>query len=121
MSERNWAGNVTYRAREILRPASVEELAVILAREPRVRVLGSRHSFTGIADTDGVLVSLAAMPGEVEVDAAAGLVRVPAGWRHGELVPALDAAGLALVNLASLPHISVAGAVQTARCYTGIP
>ncbi|GAA1952231.1 FAD-binding protein [Microbacterium aquimaris] len=113
MSERNWAGNVTYRAREILRPASVEELAAILAREPRVRVLGSRHSFTGIADTDGVLVSLAAMPGEVEVDAAAGLVRVPAGWRHGELVPALDAAGLALANLASLPHISVAGAVQT--------
>ncbi|MDZ8170495.1 D-arabinono-1,4-lactone oxidase [Microbacterium xanthum] len=113
MSERNWAGNVTYRAREIVRPASVDELTGILAREPRVRVLGSRHSFSRIADTAGVLVSLSAMRGEVEVDAAAGRARVPAGLRHGDLVPALEAAGVALANLASLPHISVAGAVQT--------
>ena len=113
MSERNWAGNVTYRAQRIAEPRSLDELAAVVVEEPRVRALGSRHSFTDIADTEGVLVSLAHLPGEVEVDAAAGLARVPAGLRHGDLVPALDAAGVALANLASLPHISVAGAVQT--------
>ena len=53
------------------------------------------------------------MPHEIEVDTDAATARVSAGLRHGDLVPALDAAGFALANLASLPHISVAGAVQT--------
>lgn len=94
-------------------PGSLGELSDIVARTPGVRALGSRHSFSPIADTDGTLVSLARMPHEIEVDTDAVTAPVSAGLRHGDLVPALDAAGFALANLASLPHISVAGAVQT--------
>ena len=51
--ERNWAGNHAYRAR-IERPRSVAELQEVVAREPRVRALGSRHSFTDVTDKAGV-------------------------------------------------------------------
>lgn len=111
---RNWAGNLPYSGRELLTPASLDELAALVRREPRLRVLGSRHCFNDIADTQGPQVSLAGLAAEpVEIDRTAATVRVPAGARYGELAPVLDAAGLAVGNLASLPHISVAGAVQT--------
>ena len=109
----NWAGNIAYRAAELLRPRTLEELADEVASRPRVRVLGSRHSFNDLADTDGALISLEAIdraPVELVAD---GVVRVPAGARHGDLVPELDRLGVALSNLASLPHISVAGAIAT--------
>ncbi|GAA3908044.1 FAD-binding protein [Microbacterium invictum] len=111
--ERNWAGNTVYRARELRTPASIDELAGIVTSQPRVRVLGSRHSFNDIADTDGVLVSLVSLPGEPELDEPHRRVRVPGGIRYGELAPWLHERGFALANLASLPHISVAGAVAT--------
>lgn len=113
MVETNWAGNITYRARELREPESLAELAEVVTASPRLRARGSRHSFSPIADTDGVLVSLGRMPREIEIDTDAATARVSAGLRHGDLIPALDAAGFALANLASLPHISVAGAVQT--------
>ena len=113
MVETNWAGNLTYRAEAVRAPQSIDELSDIVTRSPRVRALGSRHSFSSIADTEGTLVSLARMPREIEIDTDAATARVSAGLRHGDLVPALDAAGVALANLASLPHLSVAGAVQT--------
>lgn len=109
----NWAGNITYRARALLAPRSVEELAAIIAREPRARVVGSRHSFNTLADTDGVQLSLEHLAPADAIEVRGTRVRVPAGARYGDLVPALDRAGLGLANLASLPHISVAGAVQT--------
>ncbi|WP_306461817.1 D-arabinono-1,4-lactone oxidase [Microbacterium sp. ZXX196] len=110
-SERNWAGNVAYRAERILEPTSIAELRGAVSAGGRVRALGSRHSFTDIADTDGALISLARMPREIEI--LPGAVRVAGGLRYGDIVGELDAAGRALANLASLPHISVAGAVQT--------
>src|SRR5690349_15728606 len=113
MTGTNWAGNLTYGASALLEPASVDELGELVASAPRVRALGTRHSFNRIADTDGVHVSAAALPRRVEVDAAARTVTVSAGLRYGELVEELDRAGWALHNLASLPHISVAGAIAT--------
>ncbi len=117
----NWAGNLAYAARELIAPRSLDELADALTRAGdaghRVRVLGSRHSFNDIADTDGVLISLAQLSGDdggaarPELDGE--IVRVPGGMRYGELAPWLHARGRALANLASLPHISVAGAVAT--------
>src|SRR5690606_7383654 len=112
-TERNWAGNIAYRAQRLATPTSVDELADVLADAGAVRVLGSRHSFNDIADTDGVLLSLAALPGAPELDESRRVVRVPAGTRYGELAPWLHERGWALGNLASLPHISVAGAVAT--------
>lgn len=113
MGDTNWAGNLTYRAAGVQEPQSLAELAEVVTGSPRVRALGSRHSFSPIADTEGTLVSLARMPREIEIDTDAATARVSAGLRYGDLVPDLDAAGLAVANLASLPHISVAGAIQT--------
>jgi xylitol oxidase len=109
----NWAGNVTFSATKIHRPASVAELQRLVAASACVRALGTGHSFSRIADTPGDLVSAARLPKIMTVDAERATVTVSAGVRYGELAPHLHAAGYALRSLASLPHISVAGACAT--------
>ena len=118
MGELNWAGNVVYGAGRVQRPASVEELAALIAAAPRIRVLGSRHSFNTIADSEQ-LVSLRALPATIELDRERGTVACPGAMTYGELAPALAAAGVALANLGSLPHISVAGSIATATHGSG--
>ncbi len=118
MPEHNWAGNYAYRAERLHRPSTLDEVRRIVAGAPRIRVLGSRHSFHGIADSSELL-SLDSLPAGVSVDREAGTVSVAGGVRYGALAEALDAEGLALANLASLPHISVAGAVATATHGSG--
>ena len=118
VNETNWAGNYRYRASALHRPSSVEHLQEVVANAPRVRVLGSRHSFTDLADS-AELVSLEGLPKDVAVDHEAGTVSFSAGLRYGELAEELEREGLALANLASLPHISVAGAVATATHGSG--
>lgn len=113
MTGSNWAGNLTYRAAALHRPHTIEELQEVVRTTPRLRGLGSRHSFNPIADTVGDQVSVADLPPVVDIDASARTVTVSAGLRYGELVEQIDAAGWALANLASLPHISVGGAVST--------
>jgi xylitol oxidase len=110
---KNWAGNVTYRAARLHEPTSVAQLREIVAGAAQVRALGAGHSFNLIADTTGDLVSVAALPPRVEVAAGVGQAVVSAGLRYGDVATALEAAGFALPNLPSLPHISVAGAVAT--------
>ncbi|MDX3518324.1 FAD-binding protein [Streptomyces scabiei] len=111
----NWAGNITYTAKELHRPHSADALRALVAGSERVRVLGSGHSFNGIAEPGpgGVLLSLTGLPAAVDVDTAARTVRVGGGVRYAELARAVHARGLALHNMASLPHISVAGSVAT--------
>ncbi|WP_327727275.1 FAD-binding protein [Streptomyces sp. NBC_00487] len=111
----NWAGNITYTAKELHRPHSVDALRALVADSARVRVLGSGHSFNEIAEPGpgGVLLSLTGLPSAIEVDTAARTVRVGGGVRYAELADAVHAHGLALHNMASLPHISVAGSVAT--------
>jgi xylitol oxidase len=115
---RNWAGNHTYRARKLHRPATLEQLQEIVTHTPHVRVLGSRHSFNDIADSSE-LVTLEAMPNDVVVDHTTKTVSFNAALTYGDLVETLKAEGVALHNLASLPHISVAGAVATATHGSG--
>ena len=115
---RNWAGNYVYGAEKLHRPSTVEQVQEVVATAPAVRVLGSRHSFNDIADSSELL-TLEDMPRDVVFDRAAGTVSFNAGLKYGELVDALGAEGVALHNLASLPHISVAGAVATATHGSG--
>ncbi len=115
---KNWAGNYTYRAHKLHRPSTIEQLQEIIANAPSVRVLGSRHSFNDIADSSE-LITLEAMPIDVVVDHAADTVSFNAALSYGELVEALNEENVALHNLASLPHISVAGAVATATHGSG--
>lgn len=112
-AERNWAGNLQYRASTLAHPTSVDELRSLVARGGPMRVLGSRHCFNDIADTDGTLIVLDRLPFLFEVNEQRDAVRVSGGLRYGDISSHLDAAGLAIANLASLPHISIAGATAT--------
>lgn len=116
----NWAGNLTFRARRVHRPATVDEVRAVVAGAPRIRALGTRHSFSDVADTTADLVSLENLPPVIEIDAPAATVTVGGGVRYAELAHELDAAGFALANLASLPHISVAGACATGTHGSGV-
>ncbi|MEV5613711.1 FAD-binding protein [Streptomyces sp. NPDC052225] len=113
----NWARNITFSADGVHRPASPDDLHALVAKSPHVRVLGSGHSFNRIADVDadrgGVLVSLSGLPAGIDIDADARTVRVGGGVRYADLAAVLHSHRLALPNMASLPHISVAGSVAT--------
>jgi alditol oxidase len=109
----NWAGNVTFSAARVHQPGSVGELRRIVAGTRHVRALGSGHSFSRIADTTHDLVRLDGLPPAVEIDPANPTVTVAAGLRYAEVAARLQRAGFALANLASLPHISVAGSCAT--------
>lgn len=109
----NWAANLTFSAARVQRPTGIDQLRAIVAGARHVKALGSGHSFNDIADTDGDLVDLTALPADADIDTAAATVRVAAGMRYAELAARLHAHGFALPNLASLPHISVAGSVAT--------
>jgi len=117
--ERNWAGNYTYRAQKLHRPTTIEQVQQIVAKAASVHVLGSRHSFNDIADSSE-LISLENLPAEVVVDHQAHTVSFSGGLKYGHLVKTLNEEGVALHTLASLPHISVAGAVATATHGSGV-
>jgi len=112
VNETNWAGNYRYEAKQIHRPQSLGELQDVVVAADRIRLLGSLHSFTDIVDA-AELLSLASMPSAIEVDGKAMTVKVPGQFTYAAVCDALRPVGLALHNLASLPHISVAGAIAT--------
>lgn len=124
IDEVNWSANYAYRAQGIARPrtvAEVQDLVMKATDAAPVRALGTRHTFNDVVDPGetGTLVSVAGLPGTVELDTGRRVVRVAAGLRYGDLATALQQQGWALHNLASLPHISVAGAVATATHGSG--
>lgn len=116
--EHNWSGNYAYRAATVHHPRSRDELRRLVAGTTHTRALGSRHSFTAIADSDELIV-LDRLGEEITIDRTASSVSVPAAATYAELAEALNRHGLALANMASLPHISVAGAIATATHGSG--
>ncbi|MBV8943858.1 MAG: FAD-binding protein [Solirubrobacterales bacterium] len=116
---RNWGGTYRYRARALHRPRTLAELRGLVISCRRLRVAGSRHSFNAIGDGDE-LVTLDDLSGDLAIDHDAQIVSLPSHLRYGQLAERLAGEGLALANLASLPHISVAGAVATATHGSGI-
>ncbi|MBT2210904.1 MULTISPECIES: FAD-binding protein [Actinomadura] len=115
----NWAGNVVFQAARVHRPASLDELRRIVAGAARVKALGSGHSFSAVADTTGDLVRVDGLPRAIEIDPSTGTAAVSAGLPYADVAAALHRAGLALPNMASLPHISVAGSCATATHGSG--
>ena len=111
MPRKNWAGNHTYPFR-LLRPESTDDLRRVVMAEPTLRVLGSRHSFNAMVD-GAVAVTLAGLPEDIVVDQEVSTVSCSGATTYGALALALAPHGLALHNLASLPHICVAGAIAT--------
>ena len=115
----NWAGNCTYRAARLHRPESVEAVQRIVTGAEKVKALGTRHSFNEIADCVADMISLEHLDRVIEIDRDRRTVTVEAGIRYGTLGEILNREGFALPNLASLPHISVAGACATATHGSG--
>jgi xylitol oxidase len=115
----NWAGNITYSTDHVHAPANVDEVRDVVKSCSKLRALGSRHSFNRIADSTQNQISLEHL-NKIDIDDTAHTVTVGAGIKYGQLAPVIDGRGYALHNLASLPHISVAGAIATATHGSGI-
>ncbi len=116
----NWAGNYAYSTDNLHRLASIEQVRKFVTGQDSLKVLGTRHSFNGIADSTQTLISLEPMNRVVALDPEVRTVTVEAGMKYGQLCPYLHDKGFALHNLASLPHISIAGACATATHGSGI-
>jgi alditol oxidase len=115
----NWSGNYHYSTNHVFQPASVSEVQDAVRTVTGVRALGTRHSFNGIADSKIAQISTLKLT-DVSIDPKTRTATVGAGIRYGDLAIALDAKGLALHNMASLPHISVGGACATATHGSGM-
>ncbi|MEP7254059.1 MAG: D-arabinono-1,4-lactone oxidase, partial [Ginsengibacter sp.] len=116
----NWAGNFTFSTSNLHYPTTIAQLQGLIKKYLKVKALGTRHCFNRIADSKYQLISLKAMTSEIQIDEAAGTVTVNGAMKYGELAPFLDNKGFALHNLASLPHISIAGAIATATHGSGL-
>lgn len=117
---RNWAGNYQYSTTRLHPANTPEQVPALVKQLDRMKVLGTRHCFNNIADSAHNLVSLLPLDGVVNLDTSARTVTVGAGMKYGQLAPLLHEKGFALHNLASLPHISVAGACATATHGSGV-
>ncbi|MDP4149815.1 MAG: FAD-binding protein [Bacteroidota bacterium] len=117
---KNWAGNYTYSTSTVHEATSVEEVRELVQKHDRLKVLGTRHCFNGIADSMNRFLSLAQMNRITGLDIARQTVTAEAGVRYGDLATWLHERGHALHNLASLPHISVVGGCITATHGSGV-
>ncbi len=115
----NWAGNLEYSTDRLYTTSSLEQVRSYVKKQSKLKVLGTRHCFNNIADSTDNFLSLKSMDSMVALDAQAHTVTVDAGMTYGQLCPLLHSKGFALHNLASLPHISIAGACSTATHGSG--
>lgn len=117
---KNWAGNYEYKAKYLYKPESAEEVRDLILKLDRQKALGSRHCFNDIADSPLNQISSQNLVKPMVIDPEAKTVTVGAGSRYGDIAPELHSRGYALHNLASLPHISIAGACATATHGSGM-
>lgn len=116
----NWSGNYAYQAENLLEPESMDEIPALIKKLDQQKPLGTRHCFNNIADSPKNQISSRLLNKVINVDEDAQTITVESGAKYGELAPILQERGFALHNLASLPHISVAGAISTATHGSGV-
>ena len=116
----NWSKNIEFNDRHYFQPEALTELQELVRTHPKIRARGSAHSFNEIANTSSYSINLLKMPKVIEVDSDSKSVKVSAGLTYGELAPELHKQGWALNNLASLPHISIAGSISTGTHGSGM-
>lgn len=117
---KNWAGNLTYSTENITSPSTASDVSAFIKKTSRLKALGTRHCFNTIADSKHQFLSTQQLNKIIQIDETKKTVTVGAGIKYGELAPYLDGKGYALNNLASLPHISVAGSCVTATHGSGV-
>ncbi|MFI5959995.1 D-arabinono-1,4-lactone oxidase [Cryptosporangium sp. NPDC051539] len=119
----NWGRNQRWTPAAVATPASVDDLAATVLdaadRGLRVKPIGAGHSFTSIAATDGVQISLDALSGVVSADAASGLVTLRGGTRLRDIPRLLAPYRLAMTNLGDIDSQSISGAISTGTHGTG--
>ena len=115
----NWAGNYTFCPARYHTPSTMAQVQQIVKQSKKVRVLGSRHCFHDIADCTEDLLSLEKLAPTLLFDHQGRTVTVNAGITYIELGALLHKAGYAVHNMASLPHITIAGAIATATHGSG--
>jgi len=111
--EQNWSLNHTFVAARIHRPESIDAARRLVESAPKIHAVGSRHSFNAVADSPGYMIDLGAIDPNFVLDRAAMTVTLGANTQYGPLLAWLQSQGYALPNTASLPHITVIGAVAT--------
>jgi xylitol oxidase len=116
----NWAGNLEYGTERLYSAVNTEDVRRFVRAQPQFKVLGTKHSFNDIANTATEFLSLREQNNVVGLDAKNKTVTIETGMSYGHLAPYLDQHGFALHNLASLPHISVAGACSTGTHGSGV-
>jgi xylitol oxidase len=110
---KNWAGNYEFKAETRVSPTTVAEVQQVVRNATKVKAQGTRHSFNDIADSSNTIVSTENLREVRSINPEAKTVTIDGGVTYGQLCAELPKAGLALPNLASLPHISVAGAIAS--------
>ena len=115
----NWAGTFAFTATRLHRPTSISDVQRVVAASPKIRAIGARHSFNGIADSPADQIDLSGIDPDIVIDQQRMTVTVGAGISYGDLSSFLHREGFALHNLASLPQITVAGAIATATHGSG--
>ena len=116
---KNWAGNLEYGTENMYTASSVEQARDFVGKQAKLKVLGTRHCFNKIADSTTEFLSLKPADELLSVNAAERTVTVDGSMTYGHLCPLLHEQGFALHNLASLPHISIAGSSSTATHGSG--
>ena len=109
----NWAKNITFSSQNYIEIENLTQLQKVIESSNKLKVVGTSHSFSEIADTTGTLISLKNLDSEIEIDEKSQTVKVSAGTSYANLAKYLEKNGWALSNLASLGEISIAGAVMT--------
>jgi alditol oxidase len=117
---KNWAGNYQYKAKNLYEPSTIEEVQGFIKKMEKQKALGSCHCFNDIADSPESQISTKKLNKLLSIDEENKTVTVEAGVRYGDFVEELHQKGYAINNLASLPHISVAGAMATATHGSGV-
>lgn len=116
---RNWSGSVTAQPAAIERPRTLTELQALVAGAQTVKVTGAGHSFMPLCETDGLLLCLEDMDGEIAVSDDGVSAWVPAGWPIHRLTAALWEHGLSLANQGDIDKQAIGGALATGTHGTG--
>jgi xylitol oxidase len=116
---KNWAGNFEFSTENITPAKSLEQVQQYVKSQEKMKALGTRHCFNQIANSKLALLEMKPLDHAISIDENERTVTVEPGMSYGQLAPYLDAKGWALHNLASLPHISVAGSCATATHGSG--
>ena len=116
---KNWAGNFEFSTEDVTPAKSLEQVQQYVKSHEKFKALGTRHCFNQIANSKHALLEMKPLDHAVSIDENERTVTVEPGMSYGQLAPYLDSKGWALHNLASLPHISVAGSCATATHGSG--